>query len=304
MIKSKKLAILFMGLWASFFVSAMSANKILDKTIPTEMIVFYRLFFALLWFTPYLLKNKKTVFKTNIFKLHFIRSIFTGLTIFCTYYSYRHLPLAVATSIGLSGPLFTTLLAALFLKEKITFRKAIILMSGYIGVLLVVTKNFLKSINELITFLTTNTFFLQSFSSPTLLPFEKAVLIALLGNFLMAIVLILLKKVTNEDSPQTTLFYNTFLTMMFFAIFGHTSFCMPDPLNLSLLIIIGAFGIALQYCYTKAMSLEEASFIAPLEYLRIVIALPVGIIFFNESLMLQQIIGILLILLTTYRLSK
>ncbi|CAO5674825.1 MAG: Riboflavin transporter [Holosporales bacterium] len=284
--KKKQAAMLFMLGWACFFVIAMTLNKFLDHSIPTEMVVFYRLTFALCWFFPYILKNKKTVFKTKILKRHFLRSIFTALTIYCTYYAYRHLPLPIATSIGLSGPLFTIILAAFFLKERLTFFKTSIILIGYIGVLFVVIP---PSSNDFIY---------------SIFIFEKAIFMALLGNFSMGITLILLKKITFEDPPQTILFYNTFLTLLLFTVFNVSSFFIPDIKNLTFLILIGFFGIMLQYCYTKAMSLESASFIAPFEYLRIVIALPVGIFIFNEHMNFQQIIGTTIICLTTYILLK
>ena len=182
MTKSKQYALFYMLGWALFFISAMSLNKQLDKSIPTEMVVFYRLSFALLWLSPYLIKNKTTVFKTKILKWHILRAIFTSLTIGCTYYAYRHLPLTVATSIGLSGPLFTSLLAAVFLKERLTLHKIGMILIGYLGVLLVVSKDFLPWLKTVGTSLFVDKTALKTDFDQSLFAFEETIPIALLGN--------------------------------------------------------------------------------------------------------------------------
>jgi drug/metabolite transporter (DMT)-like permease len=304
MIQTKKRAILYMVGWAFFFVFVMSLNKKLDSSIPTELIVFYRLSFALVWFSPYIMKHKQIIFKTSVFKWHLLRAILTSLTIGCTYYSYRHLPLAVATSIGLSGPLFTSILAAIFLNEKLSYKKISIILLGYFGVLCVVTKSIAESFITFITIVFVQKNIPINIFNSISFNFEEAIFIAIIGNILIGFVSILLKKVTNHDQPTTVLLYNTLLTTLLVGVYNYPNFNVPDHHNLFLLIVIGILGLSLQFFYTKAMSIENASFVSPLEYLRIVFAIPVGIFLFNEKITLQMIIGVCLIFISTHRLSK
>jgi drug/metabolite transporter (DMT)-like permease len=57
---------------------------------------------------------------------------------FCTYYTYRNLPVAFATSIGMSGALFTTILSRIILKDHVTALKWLLIIIGYLGVIVLV----------------------------------------------------------------------------------------------------------------------------------------------------------------------
>lgn len=266
--------------WALFFVGSMSLNKIVDKKIPIEIVVLYRLFFGFCGFLPFIIKKGRNIYKTNVIHLHLLRCLFTALTMVCTYYSYRHLPLAIGTSIGLSGPLFISILAAIFLKERLTPKKIGLILMGYAGVLLVVSPHF-----------------------STIYDFQP-VGVAILGNISIGFVVLLMKKITQTDSVETTVFYNTTLALLIVACYAAPNIYIPPIFDLKLLIGIGLCGITLQFFYTKAISFEEASFVAPLEYFRAFIAIPVGLVFFHESTNMHQLIGTIIIILSTYILTR
>jgi len=70
--------------------------------------------------------------------LHLIRALCIGASTLMTYQGYRNLPLAVATSVGFTGPLLASSFGLLFLKEKISQAKILALITGYMGVLFIV----------------------------------------------------------------------------------------------------------------------------------------------------------------------
>jgi drug/metabolite transporter (DMT)-like permease len=281
MIKRSKInAIVCMLFWALFFVGSMSINKVVDKKIPIEIVVLYRLFFGFCGFLPFIIKNGRNIYKTTVIHLHLLRCLFTALTMACTYYTYRHLPLAIGTSIGLSGPLFISILAAIFLKERLTLKKIGVIVLGYVGVLLVVGPHF-SNVDDF-----------------------QPIAIAVLGNISIGFVVMLMKKITITDSVETTVFYNALLALLIVACYAAPSVYIPPLNDLKLLVGIGLCGITLQFFYTKAISFEDASFVAPLEYFRILVAIPVGLIFFHEAINIHQVIGTLIIIFSTYVLTR
>lgn len=290
MIKKNPLkAALFILGWSSFYVLSMTLNKFVSKETPTAIIVFYRILIALIWLSPIIVKNGGVhLLRSKIPHLHIMRGILTALTTGCTYYAYRYLPLGTATAIGMSGPLFISLMAVLFLHEKLTLKKILCILSGYVGVLIIVKPG---SINL----------------SPDL---TLALLAAVAGNLLIAGHVLLLKVVSKTDSTLTILFYNTLVPLLCWGgyILTDTSLyqcCYKIPLkDLQFLIGIGLAGLSLQFCYTKAMTFEDASFVSPLEYIRIVMAIPLGYFIFNESLNLYVMIGAAVIIASTYSLLK
>ena len=290
MIKKNPLkAALFMLGWSSFYIMSMTLNKFVSKETPTAIIVFYRILIALIWLSPILLKNGGFhLLKSKIPHIHIIRGILTALTTGCTYYAYRYLPLGTATSIGLSGPLFITVMAVLFLKEKLTIKKIICILSGYVGVIIIVKPGSVHL-------------------SPDL---TLALMAAVIGNLLIAGHVILLKVVSKTDRALTILFYNTLVPLLCWGGYILTdtalfNYCYAIPIHdLQFLIGIGLAGLSLQFCYTKAITFEDASFVSPLEYMRIVMAIPLGILVFNETFNLYVMVGAAVIMLSTYSLLR
>ncbi|PIZ33168.1 MAG: hypothetical protein COY39_03380 [Alphaproteobacteria bacterium CG_4_10_14_0_8_um_filter_37_21] len=290
MIKKNPLkAALFMLGWSSFYVCSMTLNKFVSKETPTAIIVFYRILIALIWLSPIIIKNGGLhLLKSKISHLHIIRGILTALTTGCTYYAYRYLPLGTATAIGLAGPLFISLMAVVFLHEKLTIKKLLYIVSGYVGVLIIVKPGAVNLSSDL----------------------TLALLAAVAGNLLIAGHVILLKIVSKTDRSLTILFYNTLVPLLCWGLYILTDttlchFCYTVPLqDLQFLIGIGFAGLSLQFCYTKAITFEDASFVSPLEYIRIVMAIPLGFFIFNESLNFYVIIGAAVIITSTYSLLR
>ena len=113
----------FMLLWALVFSLAMATAKTLSPEVDTLILLFMRYFFGLVFFSPFLMKSDLKDFKTSRPLLHVTRIMCMGAAMGCTYYAYRNLPLALATSIGMTGPLFTTMLSMLLLKDSVSFPK-------------------------------------------------------------------------------------------------------------------------------------------------------------------------------------
>src|SRR5690349_13039726 len=110
----------FMLLWALSFSTAMAFAKTLSSEVDSVVVLFMRYFFGLIFFSPFLIKAGIKGFVTSRPLLHLIRVLTLGITVGCTYFAYRNLPLALATSIGMTGPLFTTVLAMLLLKDHVS----------------------------------------------------------------------------------------------------------------------------------------------------------------------------------------
>ena len=96
-------------------------SKLLHGDISTLFVVFVKTCFGLVFFTPLLLSQRKTIAKTGQLPLHILRIILSVGAILCTHYAYRNLPVAYATSIGMSGPLFTAIFSVIILKKKVSF---------------------------------------------------------------------------------------------------------------------------------------------------------------------------------------
>ena len=123
--------------------SAMSAMvKFTGQDLPPMQVVFGRSVFGLIIILPFIFYYKpQKVFELSRWKLQVIRTIIGVSAMSCTFYALIHLPLVDVTAINFSKPIFILLLAALFLREKVTMVQWILTIIGFLGIVLILRPN-------------------------------------------------------------------------------------------------------------------------------------------------------------------
>ena len=189
-----------------------------------------------------------------------------------------NLPLAFATSIGMTKPIFVAVLSAIVLKESHGYKKWLFIHLGYIGVLIVI--------------------------NPTNFILDKATISSLLANLLAATCMIIIKVLSKKDSTFTIIFYsNIGITLVSF-IPSVALWQTFDPYNFGILALTGILGLINQFCSINAIKYCSPSFVAPFEYTRIVFAAIIGIIIFNEVINTHLILGAIIIIISTYMITS
>lgn len=268
----------FMLLWAISFSSAMAFAKTLSPEIDSVIVLFMRYFFGLLFFSPFVLRTGFKGFATSHLFLQLTRVLFVGVAMGCTYYAYRHLPLALATSIGMTGPLFTTILSMAFLKDTVSLPKWGLILFGYFGVIVMVR--------------------------PHEMPISVGVWVELFGNLFVAMALIITKVLSRTESTLTIMFYGTTITTFIAGVLAISVWKTPAFFDLITLVAVGGFGVLSQYCYVTALKYANPSYLAPFEYTRLCFAIPLGFLFFEEIPTLWTLLGSLMIVAATYGLTR
>lgn len=263
----------WMLLWALSFNTSMSLTKLLSSNMSTFMIVFVRLAFGLLFISPLIFKEKKTLFKTKALPLHLLRVIFTSTSMVCTYYAYSHLPLAFATSIGFTAPIFTAVLSVIALGDRLVPLQWFLIAMGYGGVLIMV--------------------------GPTGGDWESAILVAFGANFFASCALICVKRLSESESTTQILVMFHLLGLGLLGALSLIFWKTPTPHDFLILLFIGGTATLSQFCIIRAMQNGDPSVLSPFEYSRLVIAIPIGMIFFEEIPTLWSIFGSLVIVMCT-----
>lgn len=268
----------FMLLWALSFSTAMAFAKTLSPEVDSVMVLFMRYFFGLVFFSPFIIKAGTKGFVTSRPLLHLIRVLTLGITVGCTYFAYRNLPLALATSIGMTGPLFTTVLAMLLLKDHVSLSKWVLILLGYVGVIVTVR--------------------------PHEMDISIGVWAALMANLFAAISIICVKLLTRTERTFTLMLYANTATTFIAGLVALILWKTPGLSDLKALVAVGGFGVLSQFCNITALRFANPSFLAPFEYTRICFAIPVGFIFFDEIPNLWVILGSIIIIGATYGLTR
>ncbi len=256
---------------------SMALAKHLSKDIPTSLVVFVRSCFGMLFFMPLLLRNIDQSFKTSKLWLHILRACFTVCSMLCTYYTYRHLPVAFATSLGMTSALFTTILSWAILKDYIGPIKWFVLFIGYCGVVLVIR--------------------------PTSFILDFGIITALLANILASCSIISAKILSRTDSTITIMLYSNICIIIFSAMLNVNGWQILEMKDLLLLSGTGLLGVTTQFCSMSALKFCAPSFLAPFEYTRMFFGVLIGLFIFQEIPTLYAVIGSVIIICSTYMLT-
>lgn len=275
---NKRKSIFWMLLWALSITSAMSFAKSLDSDISSSVLVFCRCSFGFLFTIPFIYSEGLKKLETKRFPLHFLRMLFNASALVCTYYAYRHLPLAEATAIGFTEPLITIVLAAIILKDRLTLARGIGVVGGYIGVFII--------------------------ANPNGVVINNALYVLLLANILASSSLICTKILSRTDSTIAILTYTNIMSVSIAGLVAIPYWKTPDLHNVLLMIGVAFCGIISQFSYVKALKIGDPSFLSPFEYTRLLMAIPIGIMFFSETPSLRVFVGAGIIAFATYILAK
>ncbi len=272
-------SIFWIMVWSLSFTVTMSLAKVLGGEVSIFTMVFVRSFFGFFFLLPLIHKNgwRKTL-KTNRLPLHIARAMFACAAISATYYAYGHLSMTLATSVGFLQPLMVTLLAVIFLSEHVSWDKWIAIAVGYMGVFLLI--------------------------NPLDQGFDPDILMAILANALSSGAIILSRKMSDTEDPITLIVYAGAAVFGMSAVLASFYWRMPDLDQLLILLAMGGTGTLAQLGYVEALHYGEASLVAPFEYSRLVMAVPIGIFFFAEYPTLMMLAASVVIILSNLYIAR
>lgn len=180
------------------------------------------------------------------------------------------IPIAQLVSIEFTMPIWTAILAALFLGERITIWKAIAIVLGLVGVLVIVRPNFGAA----------NT--------------GQLIMIASAMGFAISVVIV--KSLTRTDSVVTIIFWMLLIQSAIGLIPAAYVWVWPSAQVWGWLIVVAFCGTYSHYCMTQAMRYADATVVIPMDFLRVPLSAAVGWLVYNESLDLFTAAGVVLIL--------
>lgn len=244
--------------------------KLLSHTYPVGELLFARSFFAIFPLLPlFFLAGGFRLLHTKRLPTHISRSLIGLTAMGCTFYALPRLPLATMTAFQFTMPLFGALLGIFWLKEKANRLRIIAILTGFVGVLMV-----LRPPN----------------GADTL-----AAGIALLAAFLVAIIGILIRQLTATEPGLRVVSYFTIITSALSALMLPFDFIMPSGQDAALLVASGLFGGLGQVLMTQSFRYAPVSVLVIFEYTGLLWASLFGYLFWSDLPVPIEIAGALLI---------
>jgi drug/metabolite transporter (DMT)-like permease len=262
---------------AALYFSVMSLLvKLAGSAIPTQQIVLIRGLFGI-GFAYWLVRRAGVPLWGQRKALLWVRGALGFGAMSCFYYGLIHLPLAEATVIQYTNPVWTLYLAAIFLGEKLSLRMLLLGGASIAGVILIARPEFL-------------------FGGAVTSLDPLVVTIALSGAVLSAGAYVTVRKLAATEATVVIVFYFTLATVIGSAPWLLLEAVWPTPYEWLLLAGIGFTALVAQLYLTRGLSREPAGRATFVGYLQILFAATWGAIFFAERPDAWSVAGALLIL--------
>ncbi len=243
-------------------------------------VTFYRFFFQLVCMLPLLATVAgRSAFSAKRPWMNLLRGALHGAASLLFFAAVKYMPLADVFAIYFVEPFMLTALSALFLGDKVGWRRWLAIVIGFVGAMIVIQPSF------------------EIFGLKALLPVACA--------FLFALYLFMNRAVGGADSPMTmqvmagvggTLFMS--VTLLAGAPAGIADFEPSLPastLGLVLLLILGSISGYAHMLVVRAFRLAPLSLLAPFQYFEIISATVLGYAIFGDFPNLSKWIGIAII---------
>lgn len=214
----------------------------------------------------------------------FLRGLLGFSALFCTFYSFVHLPLADATVIVFAHPIFVAVFASIILKEHLGGRGILCVLVAISGVLLVAKPSFL---------------FGQTSALDPL-----AVGIAMSAAVLSGCAIITVRFLSRHIHPLTIILYPTLVVTVLGPILDGHNWLMPEGVEWAYLLGVGLIMNMGQHFMTIAYREERAAVISAIGYLEIPLAAVFGLLFFSEVPDTWTYVGAALVVLGTLALGS
>jgi drug/metabolite transporter (DMT)-like permease len=247
---------LWMCAAATAFALMITLVRHLTDGLHPLQVVFFRTAFGLLAMLPWLLRQGIGVLRTGRFRLHLLRALIGIFAMVGWFTTLSLMPLAEATALSFTAPIFTSVLAGLILGEAMRLRRWSATALGFLGALIIVRPGFAA--------------------------IDPAALLAVITAAIWASSTILIKIMARTESAGAITTYMVLLTTPMTFLAALFVWQNPSLEQLGWAALLGAAGSTGHLCMSRALATADATVVAPLDYLRLPIVALIAFIAFGE----------------------
>ena len=205
--------------------------------------------------------NALRLLTTKSWRSHAFRSLAGTASMFCWFVALTLIPFADFTAISFTAPMFLTILAMLFLGERIHRYRWTALAVGFVGVLIMIGPHL------------------------TFRGSSVGVVVALGAAVFSALAMVFLRSMSGAGGEHalTITFYFSLTSMVVGGLTVFWGWPVPTPTQWLFIGLVGVLGVLGQLLLSWSYHYAEASTIAPLDYANLLLAVLLGYVFFDET---------------------
>ena len=249
-----------------FIFAATSAMiRLLSTEIESVQTAFFRSFISVIVLLPLIAAGRVKPWHSKRLAGHFWRTFMGTISMVLGFYAVSMLPLADATAIAFSQPLFSVMVAAMIAGEKVRWRRWSATIVGFAGVLVM--------------------------GQPGEGSLQLGALVALANAATVALSILLVKRLSDSETPLMILTQFAIISTLLLALPAIWVWRWPDFWGWVLAIGIALSATVGQYFWVQAFKAGEMSAVAPFEYLRLPFAVFVGWLIWGEMPIIWTYVG-------------
>ena len=219
-------------------------------------VIFFRNLLACLIIIPLMYGSGRTSFKMYRPGLFVWRAIFVSLGMFAGFSALTLIPLAQATAISFTTPIFVTILAIFIFGEVIKFRRIAAILVGFIGMLIIV--------------------------QPGVGMVSFGIILAFIGAFFHSINLLIVKKLTAHETPNAIVVWMVIMLVPISFVPAIFVWEWPSALTWLYLWCLAICGTVGHSFFTRAYSLAEITSLQPFQFIKLPMIAFLAWVIFSE----------------------
>ena len=253
--------------------------KWLGQTLPATQVSAGRFIVQMLLLLPLLYALSYRLSASSFSFAQAARGFCLAIATWLFFVALKSLPMAEAISIFFIEPMILTILAALFLGERIRLRRIAAIIFGFCGAIIVIQPSF------------------DIFGWPALLPLGTA--------FFFALYMLITRAVAQDNQPielQISMSVYALLTVIVLALFNQQiglevqDWRMPNLNEFLVMLLLGAVATTGHLMVVFALQRADAGLLAPFQYLEVVTASLLGYLIFQDVPQNTTIAGVTIII--------
>lgn len=234
------------------------SGRELSAEISLFQIIFFRNLICMVLLVGLLTRLGWDRVRTSRPARHVARNTIHFAAVYLWFFAVASIPIAEVFAIEFTAPIWTALLASIFLGERLNRWRVIGIALGFAGVLIILRPGI-----------------------AIIHPASFAALGAALGY---ATTYVITKDLVRYDGPITILFWMNLVQLSLGLVPSLVVWTTPSPALWPWVLVVGVSGLTSHYCLSRALACADATVVTPLDFLRLPLAAVVASMAYAETL--------------------
>ena len=270
--------VLWMSAASFSFACVYVVIRKLTEAVPILELVLFRAVLGMAFTAPWLFRSGLGGLRTPRPGMYVWRTLVSYVGMICWFYALANIPVADATSLMFTLPLFGVLLAAMFLGERVGLDRWTATVVGFAGALIIIRPGFVD--------------------------IGLAAGAALITAMSYAGAGVMTKSLVRTEHSNAVVFY--YFALLAVVSIGPAIAVWETPAweDVWWILLFGALSVVAQQCLTRAYAAAPASVVIPFQFLKLPFVAVIAFLWFAEEPDPWTWLGALVIFASTYAIVR